>query len=101
MLSKTGLIACCISGLKKVPPPVWEQSLIKVNLHLEQCVNFVGWVKQLDATLKTGERFFVAHRSLYDAIPAVWKLKPQQQRQSVKFMIDGFYREFKETGGNT
>lgn len=99
LLHQFDLVACCIAGLKKVPGDAWEKSFIKVNLHPDHRVNFDEWVKRIDTTLVTGEKFFVGRRSLYDAMPAAWKHLSPEQRQTVKFMIDRFYHDSKEKDG--
>ena len=46
---------------------------------------------KIDQDLKTGEQFFKDRDSLYDAMPAVWKNMPEENRRAAFDAIKSFY----------
>ena len=52
----------------------WISSFRKVNCHPRFREPFLVHQLKIEQDLKTGEQFFKDRDSLYDAMPAVWKI---------------------------
>jgi hypothetical protein len=51
------------------------------------------WARKIDGELATGEQFFKSRSTLYDAMPAIWKTMPVEDRLSVIERIDKYYND--------
>jgi hypothetical protein len=88
------MIGLAIRSLSQVPSKTWVESFVAVNLHPDRRIPFEEWLKEIDSKIQTGERFFkVRNRSLFDAMPALWKRMTEIMRQMVVDTIKGFYQD--------
>jgi hypothetical protein len=80
-------------ALAKVKGEAWISSFKKVNMHPDHRRSFTKWQEEIKDKLVAGQRFFVPHNCLWDAMPQFWKVMTPDARRSLCTMIDGFYAD--------
>jgi hypothetical protein len=94
IINQKVMIGLVIRSLSQVPSKTWVESFVGVNLHPDRRIPFEEWLKKIDSKIQIGERFFkVRNRSLFDAMPALWKQMTEIMRQMVVDTIKGFYQD--------
>jgi hypothetical protein len=100
IIKQETIIAVCIDALIKVKPDAWVESFKMVNQHLHFRVDFEQWCKRIESKLATGERFFVNHVGLYDAMSTFWKQMFGENWHAVVAIIDGIVTKAKTNKEN-
>lgn len=84
------LITLAIVAQARVPAKSWIDSHTRVNTNPKTRVDFDAWIERLESKsiLMSDELFYADGRTLYDAMPAVWKNLPVEDRHAILGIID-------------
>ena len=79
----------------KIPPKVWTDYFVAVNLHPHHRLYFSDWIKKFDPHVKTvvTEYFQIHEGSYYDAMPSVCKKRTVIKQRKLMYIIDRFAME--------